>query len=57
MNNNKITEKQLDKALRSARASLEIEGFKVTTEHERLLRMKLKGEITEEEYQKKMLSI
>jgi hypothetical protein len=41
---------KLEKALRSAKASLEIEGLKVEDYHEELVRKKLKGEISEEEF-------
>ena len=42
----------IDKAMKNAKASLEISGFKVTEEHTDLVRKALMKEITNEEFLK-----
>ncbi len=48
----KNNEESFEKALRNAKASIEISGFNVTDEQIELVRSKLKGEISEEEFLK-----
>lgn len=45
-------EESYQKALRNAKASMEVSGFTITEEHMEMVRAKLKGEITEEEFLK-----
>ncbi|MGD6831333.1 antitoxin VbhA family protein [Sutcliffiella halmapala] len=45
-------EESYEKAMRNAKASMELSGFTITEEHMDLVRAKLKGEITEEEFLK-----
>lgn len=47
----------LEKALKSAKASLAIEGLQVTPEEEALIKEKLEGNITEEEFKRRVLEI
>ncbi len=53
----KSNEEPIEKALRNAKASLEISGFNVTEKHEKLVRSRLNGEISEEEFLKKALEL
>ncbi|MBM6618753.1 hypothetical protein [Bacillus suaedaesalsae] len=46
----KQSEGSIKKAMRNAKASLEISGYSITNEHEALIKSKLKGEISEEEF-------
>ena len=48
-------EESLEKALTNAKASMELSGFTITDELVELVRSKLKGEITEEEFLKAVL--
>lgn len=43
-------EESVEKAIRNARASMELSGFKITEKQENLIRSKLNGEISEEEF-------
>lgn len=45
-------EESYEKTLRNAKASMGVSGFTITEEHMELVRAKLKGEITEEEFLK-----
>lgn len=47
----------LDKAMQQARASLEIDGFIVKPEHERLIFSLLSGAIDEEEFDKQIQAL
>ncbi|WP_417899894.1 hypothetical protein ABN702_06335 [Bacillus haimaensis] len=51
----KQNEESYEKALRNAKASMEVSVFTITEEHMELVRDKLKGEITEEEFLKMAL--
>jgi hypothetical protein len=53
----KSNEEPLEKALRNAKASLEISGLNVTAKHEKLVQSRLNGEISEEEFLKKALEL
>lgn len=53
----KSNEDPLEKALRNAKASLEISGFNVKEKHEKLVRLRINGEISEEEFLKKALEL
>lgn len=53
----KSNEEPIEKALRNAKASLEISGFNVTAKHEKLVQSRLNGEISEEEFLKKALEL
>ncbi|OCZ51337.1 antitoxin VbhA family protein [Dehalobacter sp. TeCB1] len=44
-----LTSKEINKIIMNSKASMAIEGFKVTEEEEELVRKHLSGEITEEE--------
>lgn len=55
MEKREVSKQQLEKALRSAKSSLEIEGFVVTQEVEALIEKKFNGEIDEFEFNQKML--
>lgn len=46
----KRTDAQIEESMKRAKASLEIEGLIVTDEHTALVRKRLKGEITQEEF-------
>lgn len=46
----KYSDEQLEKALRNAKASAEVEGFVFTGEEDALVLAALKGEITHEEF-------
>ena len=48
-------EESLEKVLTNAKASMELSGFTITDEHVELVRSKLNGEITEEEFLKAVL--
>ncbi|MFE7064303.1 antitoxin VbhA family protein [Sutcliffiella sp. NPDC057660] len=48
-------EESYEKAIHNAKASMELSGFTITQEHMELVRAKLKGEITEEKFLKKVL--
>ncbi|MBP1082163.1 MULTISPECIES: antitoxin VbhA family protein [Bacillus] len=48
---------QLEKAVRSAKASLAVEGLYVTAEEEALILEHLEGKITEEEFHKRALEL
>jgi hypothetical protein len=48
-------EEAIEKALRNAKASMEISGFKIPEEITKLVRSKLNGEISEEEFLKEAL--
>ena len=50
MTKSKYTAEQIKKAMDNAKASLEIEGLKVKKESEELVRKRLSGEISEEEF-------
>lgn len=50
---NKKSKEEIEKAMKNAKASMEISGFTLTPEHEELVRKKLMGEITEEEFLEK----
>ncbi|HFK1477194.1 TPA: antitoxin VbhA family protein [Bacillus paranthracis] len=45
-----MKKRQTDAALRSARHSLETEGFQVTKHHEELVKKQLQGKLTEEQF-------
>jgi|GEM_PF-3221775 len=47
--------KKIEKALASVKGSMAIEGVKLTIEEEELIKMRLAGKITEEEFKKKVL--
>ncbi|MBM7621194.1 hypothetical protein JOC95_003067 [Bacillus tianshenii] len=47
-----LNEESYEKAMLNAKASMELSGFSITEEHLELVRAKLKGEITEEEFLK-----
>ena len=49
MNSN---EKNLERALRNAKASMELSGFNITEEQEKLVRARLEGKISEEQFLK-----
>ena len=53
----KSNEEPIEKALSNAKASLKLSGFNVTEKHEKLVRSKLNGEISEEEFLKKAIEI
>ncbi len=53
----KSKKEPIEKALRNAKASLEISGFNVTEKHEKLVRSRLNGEMSEEEFLKKALEL
>jgi hypothetical protein len=48
---------ELKKAMANAKASIEIEGLKITKESEKLVYERLIGNITEEEFLKRALEI
>lgn len=50
------TEK-INKAIRSAKASLAVEDLHVTIEEENLIQSRLKGEISESEFRKRALQL
>ncbi len=50
MTKSKYTAEQIKKAMDNAKASLEIEGLKVKKESEELVRKRLSGEISQEEF-------
>ena len=52
MSNN---EKEIEKAMKSAKASMEVEGYLITEEQSELVRRVLSGEITEKEYERQAL--
>ncbi|WP_042348207.1 hypothetical protein [Bacillus massiliigorillae] len=54
-NNEKDT--YLERALRQAKASLELEGFNITDTHTELVRSLLSSAITEEEYREKVMKM
>lgn len=54
---NHVSNDQLEKAMRSAKASIEMEGLVVTEEQETLVRKRLMGELTEEEFLKEALKM
>jgi len=47
----------LSKAIRSAKASLAVEGQYLTPEEETLIKEKLEGQITDEEFHKRVLDM
>lgn len=53
----KPNEEPMERAFRNAKASLEISGFNVTEKHEKLVRSRLNGEMSEEEFLKKALEL
>lgn len=50
MTKSKYTAEQIKKAMDNAKASLEIEGLKVKKKSEELVRKRLSGEISQEEF-------
>ncbi|OCA81595.1 hypothetical protein A8F94_22260 [Bacillus sp. FJAT-27225] len=48
-------EERIDRAMKRAEASLAIDGFIITDEHRKLVRSRLQGSISEEEFLKKVL--
>lgn len=48
---------RIEKAIRSAKASLAVEGLYATLEEEELVRKHLNGEITDEEYKKRAMEL
>lgn len=48
---------RLEKALRSTKASLAIDGLYITPEEEDLIRKNLNGEITDEEFREQVLEL
>ncbi len=50
MTNSKYRAEQIKKAMANAKASIELEGLVVKKEHEELVRKRLSGEISEEEF-------
>ncbi|MFE8703890.1 antitoxin VbhA family protein [Cytobacillus sp. FJAT-54145] len=64
-NNRSITKKrekrmkseQVEKSLRSAKASLAVEGLHVTENEEALVKARLNGEITESEFKQKVMDL
>ncbi|EWG08399.1 hypothetical protein PBF_24393 [Cytobacillus firmus DS1] len=48
---------QWDKAIRSAKASLAVEGLHLTPEEESLIKERLQGKISEEEFHKRALNL
>lgn len=57
MMKSKLHEEKVEKALRSSKASIEIEGFEITDDIEALVKKKMNGEITEKEYQEAMAKL
>ncbi|MGX6443527.1 antitoxin VbhA family protein [Neobacillus sp. K501] len=51
----KPNEETIEKALRNTQASMELSGFTITEEHREIVRLKLTGEISEEEFFKLVL--
>ncbi|MGM0842253.1 MAG: antitoxin VbhA family protein [Bacillota bacterium] len=51
------SEKEIENAMRKARASLELDGFKVTAEMDKLVRSRMLGEITDEEFNREVMNI
>lgn len=48
---------KLEKAMAQAKANMELSGFVITDEHDKLIRSRLKNEITEEQFQKKAIEL
>jgi uncharacterized membrane protein len=53
----KSKEEPIEKALRNAKASMQLSGFTVTEKHEKIVKSRLKGEISEEDFLKKVLEV
>lgn len=51
----KPNEETIEKALRNTQASMELSCFTITEEHKEIVRLKLTGEISEEEFFKLVL--
>lgn len=51
----KPNEETIEKAIRNAQASIGLSGFTITEEHKEMVRLKLTGEISEEEFFKLVL--
>lgn len=49
-----MKKEQIEKAMKQAKASLEIEGYSINKEQSELVRAKLAGEITEKEFSTKL---
>lgn len=49
--------KNIEKAIANAKASLAVEGLYVTPEEEALVRSNLMGEISDEEFRKRILEL
>ncbi|WP_226682806.1 antitoxin VbhA family protein [Sutcliffiella horikoshii] len=49
--------KQLEKALKSAKASMEASGFHINEQHTDLVRRNLSGELTDEEFNKEVMKL
>lgn len=45
-----MKKKQIEKAMKEAKYSLEFEGFEITKDHEQLVARQINNEITEEEF-------
>ncbi|QST01097.1 antitoxin VbhA family protein [Pontibacillus sp. ALD_SL1] len=43
-------QQSIEKAMKSAKASIELEGYYITKEHEQLVRKSLLGEISHEQF-------
>ncbi|NLP52391.1 hypothetical protein [Bacillus sp. RO1] len=50
-------QKRLEKALRSAKASMEASGFQINEQHTELVRRNLFGELTDEEFNKEVMKL
>ena len=50
-----LLERELEKAIKQAKANLELSGFVITEKHEKLVRAHLNGEISEEDFIKTVL--
>lgn len=46
-----------EKAMRNAKASMELSGFHITEKHEELVGKVLNGEITEEQFREEVMKI
>lgn len=45
-----MKKKQIEQIMRESKYSLEVEGFTITEEHTKLVKERLEGKITEEEF-------
>lgn len=52
-----VTEDRVDKAMKQAKASIQIEGFQIKEVHSELIKSILRGEISELEFKVKALEI